>query len=406
MDASSASSGPIEPLDKKLSHVIHAIENDIEEASKCPKCGKPEISVQTNSAERRDGDFIHLAGALVLLLAGLALAVMTGYAFIEQSRTRGVSPVPLGLAAAFCFATGQRLSAIYCRKKSVIEVICRCTACDYQWVDKMATHVLTLVNALSHKEDAVRKKAIQRLGDTQHPMVADALIAVGAEGKSHEEVDETAKALARIGTARAARFILDSVKDRWDSLGAEARSAIGDIRNADAIDTLAEALESDIKYVQIRAAFALGEIGGEKAEAVLNAALEKESKAAVKRHMEKALQKVKRNSAQHKRSAVQMASDAQAGGQMSVGSHVLPEGFAKTSKLAVASLILGILGPGTFGVGAIVGLAFGIAGLKAIKDTGGQLRGRGLAIAGICISILAILVSILSFWRALFSGAE
>jgi hypothetical protein len=62
----------------------------------------------------------------------------------------------------------------------------------------------------------------------------------------------------------------------------------------------------------------------------------------------------------------------------------------KTSGLAVASLVCGLLG--CLGVTAIVGLVLGIIGLRQINRSEGRLGGRGLAIAGIVISALMLLV--------------
>jgi len=74
------------------------------------------------------------------------------------------------------------------------------------------------------------------------------------------------------------------------------------------------------------------------------------------------------------------------GGQ-SQGPPPLPEhAMPKTSGLATASLILGILGVITFGITAIVGLILGILGLNAIRESRGRLKGQGLATAGIAVS--------------------
>jgi prepilin-type processing-associated H-X9-DG protein len=58
----------------------------------------------------------------------------------------------------------------------------------------------------------------------------------------------------------------------------------------------------------------------------------------------------------------------------------------KTSRLAIASLILGIVGPCTVGLASIVGFILGIVGLNKIKKSAGQLGGRKTAIAGIIFS--------------------
>jgi hypothetical protein len=64
----------------------------------------------------------------------------------------------------------------------------------------------------------------------------------------------------------------------------------------------------------------------------------------------------------------------------------------KTSGLAIASLVLGILG--MCGITALVGLILGIVSLVKINKSGGRLSGQGLAIAGICVSGFMLLFSI------------
>jgi len=61
----------------------------------------------------------------------------------------------------------------------------------------------------------------------------------------------------------------------------------------------------------------------------------------------------------------------------------------KTSRLAIASLVLGILG-----CTSLVGLIVGIIALVKISESRGRLAGRGLAIAGICVSAFMFLVVI------------
>ncbi|NQE88617.1 DUF4190 domain-containing protein [Nocardia terpenica] len=63
-----------------------------------------------------------------------------------------------------------------------------------------------------------------------------------------------------------------------------------------------------------------------------------------------------------------------------------------TNGLAVGSLIASILGLCTC-VGAIVGIVLGIIALNQIKERGGE--GRGMALAGIWIGVVAIVLSII-----------
>ena len=67
-------------------------------------------------------------------------------------------------------------------------------------------------------------------------------------------------------------------------------------------------------------------------------------------------------------------------------------GPGKTSVLAITSLVLGILGLFTCGVTSLVGLILGIVALVKVSRSGGQLSGKGLAIAGICTSALFLLM--------------
>jgi prepilin-type processing-associated H-X9-DG protein len=65
---------------------------------------------------------------------------------------------------------------------------------------------------------------------------------------------------------------------------------------------------------------------------------------------------------------------------------------AKTSGMAITSLVLGILGLFTCGVTSLVGLILGIVALVKVNHSGGRLSGNGLAIAGICVSALFVLM--------------
>lgn len=63
-----------------------------------------------------------------------------------------------------------------------------------------------------------------------------------------------------------------------------------------------------------------------------------------------------------------------------------PAARIRTSGMAIASLVLGIVGFFLFAIPALVGLVLGIISLRSIKRSQGRLRGQGLAIAGICTS--------------------
>ena len=70
-----------------------------------------------------------------------------------------------------------------------------------------------------------------------------------------------------------------------------------------------------------------------------------------------------------------------------------PGAPVKTSGMAIASLVMGILG--FVGIFAIAGLIVGIIALRRIRDAGGALKGKGLAIAGIVLSLFFIILPII-----------
>jgi competence protein ComGC len=71
---------------------------------------------------------------------------------------------------------------------------------------------------------------------------------------------------------------------------------------------------------------------------------------------------------------------------------VAPAGPAKTSGMAITSLVLGILGLFSCGITALFGLILGIIALVKIRNSQGRLSGNGLAIAGIIVSGIFLLM--------------
>jgi len=69
-----------------------------------------------------------------------------------------------------------------------------------------------------------------------------------------------------------------------------------------------------------------------------------------------------------------------------------PSGPVKTSGLAIASLVCGVMG--FLCLPALAGLVLGLVSLVKINKSKGQLGGMGLAIAGICVSAMMLFVSI------------
>lgn len=68
----------------------------------------------------------------------------------------------------------------------------------------------------------------------------------------------------------------------------------------------------------------------------------------------------------------------------------------KTSRLAIASLVVGLFGMMPFSPFSIFGLILPILALKKIKKYPSKVKGRGIAIAGLVLSCIGIILSILS----------
>ena len=69
-----------------------------------------------------------------------------------------------------------------------------------------------------------------------------------------------------------------------------------------------------------------------------------------------------------------------------------PAAQPRTSRMAIASLVCGIVGPCTVGLASVAGIILGIVGLLKIKSNPATMKGHGLAIAGIVVSGVGILI--------------
>jgi hypothetical protein len=75
----------------------------------------------------------------------------------------------------------------------------------------------------------------------------------------------------------------------------------------------------------------------------------------------------------------------------------MPAVQGKTSALAIASLVLAVLGFVTFGATAVFGLVLGVIALVRINRSNGALRGNGLALGGTILSgVLVLLLPIMA----------
>ena len=57
----------------------------------------------------------------------------------------------------------------------------------------------------------------------------------------------------------------------------------------------------------------------------------------------------------------------------------------RTSKLALASVLFGVLGLPTIGVASIVGITLGLVSMHLVSENRGRLRGSDIAILGIIL---------------------
>jgi len=74
-----------------------------------------------------------------------------------------------------------------------------------------------------------------------------------------------------------------------------------------------------------------------------------------------------------------------------------PTAKPKTSRLAIASLVLSIFGLFTFLITALISIALGITSLCRIKKQKAELKGKYIAVTGIAVSLVCILVFVAAF---------
>jgi prepilin-type processing-associated H-X9-DG protein len=67
---------------------------------------------------------------------------------------------------------------------------------------------------------------------------------------------------------------------------------------------------------------------------------------------------------------------------------------ARTSGMAIASLVLGILGMFSCGVTALVGLILGFVAMGKVKRSNGTITGHGIALAGTIVSAIFLLFTV------------
>ncbi len=79
---------------------------------------------------------------------------------------------------------------------------------------------------------------------------------------------------------------------------------------------------------------------------------------------------------------------------------------APTNGLAIASLVLGLLGWIACGVGSVIAVILGFVARNQIRNSQGRQAGDGLAIAGIVLGLVAVALIVLFIVVATISGSH
>jgi hypothetical protein len=77
-----------------------------------------------------------------------------------------------------------------------------------------------------------------------------------------------------------------------------------------------------------------------------------------------------------------------------------------TNGLAVASLVLGLVGWTLAGVGSVLAVIFGHIAIKQIDRSGGTQHGRGMALAGVVMGWIAIAVAVIAIIAIAADGSS
>lgn len=91
------------------------------------------------------------------------------------------------------------------------------------------------------------------------------------------------------------------------------------------------------------------------------------------------------------------------------GAPVPPQGGMppKTSGMAIAALVLGIVG--VIGCGCVIpsilGIVFGVLGKKDVRESGGAKKGAGMAQAGFILGIVGIVLAV-AYWVIVATTGE
>ncbi len=144
-----------------------------------------------------------------------------------------------------------------------------------EWGQTPQTAIAPVIEALlAAYEDpdtavAVKRSALEALGSANHPRVG-ALIREAYEADDPDMQLSAVFAMGNTADPRWLSIILSELSNPWPAMRAEAAQAAGALGRSDAIAPLGELTQDEEDEVREAAIVGLGQIGGDKAQIILN----------------------------------------------------------------------------------------------------------------------------------------
>lgn len=160
--------------------------------------------------------------------------------------------------------------------------------------ERMATPVIDALLAQYDDEETavpVRRATVEALGAASHERVSKII----QEAYEEEDLGMQISAVFAMGNSADPKWlhtIINEMENPNDQMRAEAARAAGSIGKSDAISELTDLTEDDDLDVQLAAIHALGQIGGETCQEILDEILEDESREEVHEAVEIALEEM------------------------------------------------------------------------------------------------------------------
>ena len=166
-----------------------------------------------------------------------------------------------------------------------------------EWGEIPERFATPIIDALLEQYDAeetavsVRRACVEALGAASHTRVPKII----QEAYEEEDLGMQLSAIFAMGNSADPRWlhtIINEMDNPNDQMRAEAARAAGSIGKSDAISDLTDLTEDDDLDVQLAAIHALGQIGGETSQEILNEILGDESREEVHEAVELALEEM------------------------------------------------------------------------------------------------------------------